>query len=214
MWSNGGNVANADATAWTWDDPKNAEALAYYQSFFTEEIADKAPAQGTTESDFASGKVPMFISGPWMMAAVEKAGGGDAFKDKYDVMLMPKKESATSFIGGSNLAVFKNTKNRDAAWKFVEFLSKPETQVEWYGLTTDLPAVQSAWEDPSLTEDAKLAKFGEQLKSALAPPSVATWEQVSASFDAQVEQVTKAGVDPTAALATVQSEATSIGLGG
>ncbi len=214
MWSNGGNVVNADATAWTWDDPKNAEALAYYQSFFTEELADKAPAQGTTESDFASGKVPMFISGPWMMAAVEKAGGGDAFKDKYDVMLMPKKESATSFIGGSNLAVFKNTQNRDAAWKFVEFLSKPETQVEWYGLTTDLPAVQSAWEDPSLTADAKLAKFGEQLKSALAPPSVATWEQVSASFDAQVEQVAKAGADPTAALATVQSEATSIGMGG
>jgi multiple sugar transport system substrate-binding protein len=214
MWSNGGNVINADGSAWTWDDPKNAEALAYYQSFFTEELADKAPVQGTTEADFASGRVPMFISGPWMMAAVENAGGGEEFKDKYDVMLMPTKESATSFVGGSNLAVFKNTQNRDAAWKFVEFLSQEQTQIEWYKLTTDLPAVQSAWNDPSLTADAKLAKFGEQLQSAVAPPSVATWEQVSASLDAQVEQVTRAGADPTTALATVQSEATSIGLGG
>lgn len=214
MWSNGGNVANADATAWTWDDSKNAEALAYYQSFFTDGISDKAPAQGTTEADFVSGKVPMFISGPWMMASVENAAGDEAFKDKYDVMLMPTKESATSFVGGSNLAVFKNTQNRDAAWKFVEFLSQEETQIEWYQLTTDLPAVQSAWNDASLSADAKLAKFGEQLQSAMAPPSVATWEQVSASFDAQVEQVTRAGADPTAALATVQSEANAIGLGG
>lgn len=214
MWSNGGNVINADQTAWTWDDAKNAEALAYYQSYFTEGIANPAPAQGTTESDFATGKVPMFISGPWMMAAVEKAGGGDAFKDKYNVMLMPKKETATSFVGGSNLAVFKNTQNRDAAWKLVDFLSQEETQIEWYDLTTDLPALQSAWNDPALSGDAKLATFGEQLKSAKAPPSVATWEQVAASLDAQIEQVTKAGVDPTAALATVQAEATSIGIGG
>lgn len=213
-WSNGGNVVNADATEWTWDDPKIAEALAYYQSFFTEELADPAPAQGTTESDFASGKVPMFISGPWMMAAVEKAGGGDEFKDKYNVMLMPKRETATSFVGGSNLAVFKNTQNRDAAWKFVEFLTQEQTQIEWYKLTTDLPAVQSAWNDPSLTADEKLATFGQQLQDAVAPPAVATWEQVVASFDAQVEEVTKAGADPTAALATVQSEATSIGMGG
>jgi len=212
-WSNGGNVVNADATEWTWNDPKIAEALAYYQSFFTEDLADKAPAQGTTEADFASGRVPMFISGPWMMAAVEKAGG-DGFKDKYDVMLMPKKETATSFVGGSNLAVFKNTQNRDAAWKFVEFLSQEQNQIEWYKLTTDLPAIQSAWNDSSLTGDEKLATFGEQLKSAVAPPAVATWEQVVASFDAQVEEVAKAGADPAAALETVQSEATSIGMGG
>lgn len=213
VWSNGGEVTSSDGKAWTWDDPKNAEALAYYQSFFTEGLANKAPAEGTTEADFVSGKVPMFISGPWMMAAVEKAGGGDAFKDKYDVMVMPKKVTNTSFIGGSNLAVFKGTQNRDAAWKLAEFLTREQTQLEWYKLTTDLPSVQSAWDDASLTGDSKLAKFGTQLETAKAPPSIPTWEQVSAKFDAQVEQVTKTGADPAAALKTVQAEATSIGMG-
>lgn len=213
MWSNGGKLTSADGKAFTFDDPKNAEALAYYQSFFTEGIANKAPAEGTTEADFVSGKVPMFISGPWMMAAVEKAGGA-GFKDKYDVMVMPKKESATSFVGGSNLAVFKATKNRDAAWKLVDFLTQKETQLEWYKLTTDLPSVTAAWDDASLKSDAKLAKFGDQLKTAMAPPSIATWEQVSAKFDAQVEQVCKTGADPAQSLKTVQQDATSIGLGG
>lgn len=213
MWSNGGKVSSDDQKTWTWDDPKNVEALKYYQSFFTEGIANKAPTAGTTEADFVSGKVPMFISGPWMMAAVEKAGGGAAFKDKYDVMPMPTKQTSASFVGGSNLAVFKASKNRAAAWKFVDYLTQEATQIEWYKLTTDLPSVQSAWKDPSLTADTKLAKFGEQLKSAFAPPALGTWEQVAAKFDAAVEQVAKTGSDPAAALKTVQSEATSIGMG-
>jgi len=35
------------------------------------------------------------------------------------VAKLPAKKSATSFIGGSDLAVFKDAKNRDGAWKFI-----------------------------------------------------------------------------------------------
>lgn len=212
MWSNGGQIVNDDMSEFTFDTEENVAALEYYKSFFDEGIANKSPAQGTTEADFASGKVPMFISGPWMMAAVE-AAGGEGFADKYDVMEMPEAESSASFIGGANLAVFKNTDNRDAAWKLVDYLTQEETQVAWYDLTTDLPSVQSAWEAEALSSDEKLAKFGTQLENAFAPPSISTWEQIATSFDSQVERVTKTGADPAEALATVQQEATSIGMG-
>ena len=43
------------------------------------------------------------------MSAVEKTGGS-GFADKYDVFVMPTKQTSSSFIGGSNLVVFKNTK--------------------------------------------------------------------------------------------------------
>ena len=213
MWSNGGGLVSSDGKAFTLNSAKNIEAMAYYQSFFTEGLANKAPAEGTTEADFVSGKVPMFISGPWMMASVETAGGA-GFADKYDVMAIPKASAGSiSFVGGSNLAVFKNTKNRDAAWKLVDWLTQAETQVTWYDLSTDLPSVQSAWDDPSLTQDKKLAKFGTQLETAIAPPSIATWEQVAAKLDAQIERVTRAGADPAASLGAAQTEATSIGMG-
>lgn len=212
MWSNGGQIVNEDVTEFTFDQQENVDALAYYQSFFTEQIANSAPVEGTTESDFVSGQVPMFISGPWMMAAVE-AAGGEGFADRYDVMTMPQAEVSASFIGGSNLAVFRNTQNRDAAWKFVDFLTQEQTQVEWFGLTTDLPSVQSAWDAQALAGDDKLAKFGTQLETAYAPPSIRTWEQIADVFDGQVERVTRSGADPAQALATVQQEATSIGMG-
>ena len=55
--------------------------------------------------------------------------------------------------------------------------------------------------------------FGEQLKTAQAPPSFPTWEQVIAGFDTAMEKITKSGADPAAALKTVQQQAESIGTG-
>ena len=212
-WSNGADLTKDDGKAYNFDSPEIKEAVEYYQSYFDEGISDKsAPATPTTEPDFASGKVPMFISGPWMMSAVEKVGGA-GFEDKYAVATMPEKKTSSSFVGGSDFVVFKNSTERDTAWKFVQFLADPKTQAKWYQQSTDLPSVQSAWEDPSISSDEKLATFGEQLKTAQAPPSFATWEQVVAQFDTELEKVTKQGADPGAALKAVQSQAESIGTG-
>jgi multiple sugar transport system substrate-binding protein len=212
-WSNGAELTKDGGKAYNFDTPEVKEAMEYYQSFFTEGISDKAaPATPTTEPDFASGKVPMFISGPWMMSAVEKVGG-EGFKDKYSVAKMPEKKTSSSFVGGSDFVVFKNSKQRDTAWKFVQFLADPKTQAKWYQQSTDLPSVQSAWEDPAIASDKTLATFGEQLKTAQAPPSFPTWEQVITALDTELEKVTKQGADPGAALKTVQQQAESIGTG-
>ncbi len=210
-WSNGAELT--DGEQWTFDTPQMAEAVKYYQSFFTDGLSNKKPVVGQgQEPAFIDGSEPMFISGPWMMSAVEKAGGKD-FADKYSVMLMPTKEKSASFVGGSNLAVFKNTKNRDSAWKLVNWLAQADTQVKWYKQSSALPSVTAAWQDPALASDEKLATFGKQLETAVAPPSFATWEQVAARFDAEIEKVTKTGADVDASLKTVQSEAQSIGTG-
>ena len=212
-WSNGAELTTEDGTGYQFDTPEMKEAVDYYQSYFTDGIANTtASTTPTTEPDFVSGAVPMFISGPWMMSAVETVGG-EGFADKYSVMAMPEKEISSSFVGGSNLAVFKDSENRDSAWKFVQWLSEPEVQAKWYGMTTALPAVTSAWEDPALAEDDKLATFGEQLETAKAPPSFPTWEQVVTGFDTELEKVTKNGEDVETALQTVQGQAESIGTG-
>ncbi len=211
-WSNGATLTKDGGKAYNLDTPEVLDAVKYYQSYFTDGISDKAaPAAPTTEPDFVSGKVPMFISGPWEMSAVEKLGG-PGFKDKYGVMQVPGK-SSSSFVGGSNFAVFKNSQNRDSAWKFVQWLADPKVQTAWYKSSTDLPSVTSAWSDPALASDDKLSVFGAQLKTAQSPPSFATWEQVISGFDTEMEKVTKSGADPAAALKQTQSQAESIGTG-
>jgi multiple sugar transport system substrate-binding protein len=211
-WTNGAEIATDDA--YQFNTPETVEAVEYFQSFFTDGIANPAPPEGQTEADFTSGTVPMFISGPWMRSLVEDMGG-EGFAEKYDVAPIPVPEggSSSSFVGGSNLAVFKDTDNRDTAWAFVEWLTEPETQVSWFEETTNLPSVQTAWEDEALAVDEKLAAFGTQLETAQAPPSFPTWEEVVTSFDTAMEQVAKADADPQEVLDGVQAQAESIGTG-
>ncbi|MEV6638363.1 sugar ABC transporter substrate-binding protein [Actinoplanes sp. NPDC051470] len=209
-WSNGATIA--DDTKYTFDSPEMTEAMRYYQSFYTENLAPKELAEGALEPAFVKGEIGAFMSGPWHVGLIKEQGGA-GFEDKFAVMPMPKQKSATSFIGGSNIAVFKDAKNRDGAWKFLQWLAKPEVQARWYQQTTDLPAVRSAWTDPSLADDKFLKVFGEQLKDAKSPPTFATWEQVAAAFDTEMEKVAKSGEDPAQAVKAVQDKATSIGTG-
>lgn len=214
VWSNGASLMNADNSKWTLDTPQMAQALTYYQSFFTEGIADKnvSTAAGAREAAFVDGSTPILIDGPSFIGQLDQAGGA-GFGSKYGVMRLPKQQSSTSFVGGSDLVVFKKAKNRDGAWKLVQWLSQPQVQADWYKATGDLPAVQSAWDDPSLTGDPKLKVFKDQLTDAKTPPANTAWTQVSAAADSQLERIVKSGTDPAAAAKALQSSADSIGTG-
>ena len=130
-WSNGAELTKDEQ--FTLDSPEMSEALQYYGSFFKDKLSTTTDLglQGSLEQSFITGKIGAFISGPWHVGLLAEQGGA-GFTDKFAVAPMPTKKSATSFIGGSNLAVFKDAKNRDGAWKFVQWLSKPDVQVKWY----------------------------------------------------------------------------------
>jgi multiple sugar transport system substrate-binding protein len=212
-WSNGAKVTNGSGTEYSIDSPQMSEALNYYKSFF-----DKGYSQtrmldpGELENGFAKGTYGSFISGPWHIGLVEDAG---LTKDKYAVAPLPGKDSGpgTSFTGGGDLAVFKDAKNRDGAWKLVRWLSDAQTQSKWYDTVKDLPAVKGAWQSGDLAGDQQLQVFGRQLDSAEAPPAVPSWEQVASVIDGDVEKAVKGSVPTSDAVADMQKQAKSIGTG-
>ena len=212
-WSNGAEVTNDAGTEYTIDSPELAEALEYYKTFFEAGLSPtRVLDPGELESGFADGKFGSFISGPWHTGLVEEAG---VSPDQYDLAPLPGPDSApgTSFVGGGDLAVFKDSDNRESAWKLVKWLSEPEVQQKWYETLGDLPAVKSAWDSGKLAEDPQLQVFGEQLDNALAPPAVPTWEQVAAVVDSDVEKAVKGASPVEDAVAHMQSQAQSIGTG-
>jgi len=84
-------------------------------------------------------------------------------------------------------------------------------QVTWYDTVSDLPSVQSAWDDEALSGDPLLSAFGEQLADAKAPPSIATWEEVAAEIDTVIEEVTVGDMAPEEGCTAMQEAASSIG---
>ncbi|TDU91593.1 carbohydrate ABC transporter substrate-binding protein (CUT1 family) [Kribbella voronezhensis] len=211
-WSAGAKITSDDDKQFTFDTPEVQEGLKYYQSFFTEKLAGTDLPPNQTEAQFVSGQVPMFISGPWMAGSIAKLGG-DKIKPNIGVFQLPKNKSATSFVGGSNFVVFKNSKNKDSAWKLVKWLSDAKTQASWFKLSTDLPAVKAAWDDPSIANDPLLPVFGKQLDDAKAPPAIVNWEQVATAFDTEVEKMAKSGQSPADTAKAIQTKASSIGTG-
>ncbi len=210
LWSNGGDVVDASGAP-TLNSPQAVEALTFYNSFFKEGLTPKSVPEGfAVEAAFVAGDNPMFFSGPWHLGLIKTAGGA-AFEGKWAIAPMPKKVTSTSFLGGSNVVVYKNSKNKDAAWAFVRFLSDPKTQALWYTTATDLPAVTAGWDDPALTSDPNVAKFGEQLKDTKAQPVSATWSELSSKINDALEKMTTGGIEPQAAADEMQKAAESIG---
>jgi multiple sugar transport system substrate-binding protein len=212
IWSNGGDIYNG--TEFTLDSPQAVDALTFYDSFFKEGLAPKSVPEGFDITPaFVKGTHPMFFSGPWHIGLIKDAGGAD-IEGKWAVAPIPKKDSSTSFVGGSNMVVFKDSKNKDAAWAFLQYLSDPATQVKWYQEATDLPAVQAAWDDAALKDDKDVQMFGEQLSETKAPPAIPTWSEVADAINQTMEKVTTGGESPEQGAQEMQQQAESIGSGG
>jgi multiple sugar transport system substrate-binding protein len=211
-WSNGATLTNDDGTEYTLDSPQMAEALDYYTSYFDDGLSPtRLLDPGELESGFTKGTYGAFISGPWHAGLVEDAG---TKPDQYAVAPLPGPDGpGTSFVGGGDLAVFRDSDNTDNAWKYVQWLTDPATQQDFYEAVGDLPAVQDAWKTGELSSDEQLQVFGDQLKDTQAPPAVPTWEQVAGSIDALVEQASKTDMTGEEAAKQMQSEASSIGTG-
>jgi multiple sugar transport system substrate-binding protein len=212
IWSAGGDIY--DGTNFTLDSPQAVDALTFYDSFFKEGLAPKSVPEGFDITPaFVKGTHPMFFSGPWHIGLIKDAGGAD-LDGKWAVAPIPKKDSSTSFVGGSNMVVFKDSQNKDAAWAFLKYLSDPATQVKWYEEATDLPAVKAAWDDPKLSADKDVQAFGQQLSETKAPPAIPTWSEVADAINATMEKVTTGGESPEQGAQDMQQQAEQIGSGG
>lgn len=212
LWSYGGDVMD-DAGTFLLNSPQAVEALTTYSSYFTEGLSPTSVPEGFDITPaFVSGTHPMFFSGPWHLGLIKEAGGAE-LEGKWAIAPMPKAVSSTSFLGGSNLVVYKDSENKDLAWKFVQYLTDPATQVAWYAEVTDLPAVAAAWDDPALKADPNVAMFGEQLKSTKAQPAISTWSELGEALNATLEKLTTGGMTPQAAADAMQADAERIGTG-
>ncbi|GIH96848.1 sugar ABC transporter substrate-binding protein [Planobispora siamensis] len=207
-WQQGASLTGADG-GFTLDTPQTAKALEYYLSYFEEGLSPAALQPGELEQGFIDGEIASFVSGPWHIGVL-KEQAEDVLDGRLGVTGMPEEETGASFIGGADLAVFKDAGNRDGAWKFAEYLSRPEVQATWYRTVNDLPAVKDGW---SGITDPMLKVFGEQLGETRTPPAVSTWEQVASVIDDELEKAAKGRTTGEAALKSMQRKATAIGTG-
>lgn len=217
-YSAGASLTDDGETKWTINDDAMSKALDYVTGYYKDGIADvnADTSAGANIADFVAGTTPMMLEGPTAVSQIEELGGDD-IKDKYATVTIPAMDSSsdmgTSYLGGSGLVTFSEAKNKDAAWKFIQWASQPDVQAKWYTVSSDLPAAQKAWDNDSLTASKTLTAFGDQLNNAKGVPAFTTWAQVSSAADRIYEQIAKGQTSVADGLKSLQSEADSIGIG-
>ncbi|MDN4472180.1 extracellular solute-binding protein [Demequina zhanjiangensis] len=216
LWQGGAQILSDDGTTWTFDTPEAEAGLAYYQSLITDgHTAQNGPTNiGEVEPDIVAGNVGSIISGPWESSLLVAAGGQDFYDNQIAVAPLPAGPAGnTSWVGGAHMGVFKEAQNADGAWKLVRWLSEPEVQQKWFDISFDLPSVATAWDYSPIADNPMYSVMREQLDDTNSPPAVTTWPQVAAEMDAQIERVASGAATPAEALAALQAEAESIGVG-
>ena len=136
-------------------------------------------------------------SSPWNINEFKKWMTGD-LADKWSTAPMPSRKGdhypGISLAGGSSLVIFKDSEHKDEAWKFIEFLSLTRTQLEFYRLLYNLPAVKAAWKDSSLVNNKYMKAFARQFENVVATPKVPEWEQIAFAKVQQYAEMVVRGV--------------------
>jgi len=165
------------------DSKEFKEAFRYLTNFHKEKLAPLGISQVTNVYQaFVEEYFSIYISGPWNINEFKKWMTDD-LAGKWSTAPMPSKNGdhypGVSLAGGSSLVIFNNCKHIQEAWKFIEFLSETSTQLEFYHLLYNLPAVKKAWEDTSLANNKYMKAFRLQFENVVATPKVPEWEQIA-----------------------------------
>jgi multiple sugar transport system substrate-binding protein len=143
IWQNGGHIISDDGKSVGFDQPEAIEALKYNISFIKEGLSPtQAQMTETAPSElFSSGKIAMMFDGPWMVPEYKK-------NPDLNVAVVPKGKQRAVAIHGLANVIAANTKHKDAAWKFVQFLGSKEAAEVYAKTGTVIPAyngTQDAW---------------------------------------------------------------------
>ncbi len=164
-------------------------------------------------SDFAQGLFCFVVTGPWNLGefAIRLPA---AVRDLWAVAPLPAPDAAeypgVSLAGGASLAISRRSPRRRAAWRLIEYLAAPQTQVAFYRLTGDLPARRSAWQQAGLASDARAGAFWLQLHRLRATPKVPEWERIAAKIAAHAEAAIRGQRTVGEALAALDADADRI----
>lgn len=177
LWQNGGEVLTADNSAAAFASPEGIEAAKFYLDLYNVDNVVPEAAKSWKSWDelavaFTSGTIAMYEVGDWGLAGVDSKE--PTFE--WGVAPLPQNVKQASVVGGANWVINPNTKNSDAAYKWVQFISGPEvfTIMDGYKRL----AARSGGEQQIVKDDPRMQVFVDSLAYARARSAIPNWTTV------------------------------------
>ena len=189
VWDAGGAELSEDATTSTIDSPEAQEGVEFIADLLPEGLYDPTALEKDAqqvEDSFKAGRLAVWIGGPWVLAARERKDDdtwAPEVRRNVGVAPMPAGPSgeAYTFVGGSNLMMFENAENKDAAWRLMQYLSEDDTQTAYADLMGMFPARLDPQEQAA-QKDANYAAFYEAIQDGRTYAPIPQWGQVETAY--------------------------------
>ncbi|UCE02996.1 MAG: extracellular solute-binding protein, partial [Candidatus Latescibacterota bacterium] len=199
-----------DATSGAFSQAEFRRAFAFYVDLFRDGLAPPVSNNEVANvyQEFGRGYFAMYITGPWNLGEFRRRLPPH-LQDSWRTAPLPGPDPlrpGVSLAGGSSLVLFRASPHKNAAWRLVEFLSRPEQQVRFYELTGDLPAHREAWQDSTLAHDPKARAFWQQLQRVVPTPKIPEWELIATRVQERAEQAIRGATPPDSALALLDRD--------
>jgi ABC-type glycerol-3-phosphate transport system substrate-binding protein len=209
LWQAGGDFYNEDYTKAVIDSPEAETALNYFASLY----AAGVPKTGVPlEQGMRTGDYPLAISGNWKIISLSI--GAPEIKGKWAIAMLPAGPTGkrTAFIGGRIMGVFSASKNKQAAWEFIKFLSQADVQVKLYkaSLETEdsyLPPNMDTWKEIVMDDNFKEVLESQAL-DAVGPPAVLGWDGATRFVNEAIQRAILKNTPPKEVLAKAAAEMT------
>lgn len=177
---NGGKIFNEDKTEVVINSENNIETLQWMIDKSNKYGVTPTDAQMSGQSDgdlFKNGKIAMLRTGVWMF---------DSFKDvdfKWDIALEPGNTQKAHHFFSNGAAINSVTKNPDAAWKWMKYLTSSSKAAEI--------RIESNWELPAIEDETILKGYLEKespesreivfeaLDTLVVPPVIGNWNELT-----------------------------------
>jgi multiple sugar transport system substrate-binding protein len=189
VWDAGGAELNEEATESTIDSAEAQEGVQFVSDLVPAGLFDPTALEKDgqqVEDSFKAGRLAVWIGGPWVLATIPREDDdvwAPQARKNVGVAPMPAGPSgdAYTFVGGSNLMMFKSSENKDAAWELIEFLSQDDTQTAYADLMGMFPARLGPQEQAG-QKDANYGAFYEAIQDGRTYAPIPQWGQVETAY--------------------------------
>lgn len=170
VWQAGGKIIDSNQTKVLFNSEAGVKALTLWKNIYDD--LNFSNYSFTHDIGFASGSLSMIMDGPWDLPTFRKMENTN-----WAVAPLPKGPiKRATYMAGEGMAVFKQSKHPDAAWKFVKWVIQPKVQAKFSLNSGYLPVRKSVLDRIEyrnfLKKDKAMKNFVDQLSYAQGRPSI------------------------------------------
>ena len=185
IWGAGGDFLAPDNKKSLLDSAAALQGLFFYvnlakKGYVPPEYLELNTAQ--VSSNFNNGSIAMMFDGPYEVRTLTtppaQGGASESITARnFSVVPYPKgPKGRFTFVGGSNLAIFKHAKHPKEAWEVVKYLTaNQDAQLSYCKASGFLPAKLSVFNEPYFSVDPARRVFKEAIKYGKTYPCIPSW---------------------------------------